>query len=320
MKGKMPMEERKGFQEFSNQIIKAVKDRFPKETNIEIHKVLKNNSLELDSLVILEADRMMSPNFYLQYYYEEYNRGMEIEEIAQQIEELYYEVLSTEQSLELDMSYENCADKIVFRLVSGEKNTELLKNVPYIPFLDMAVIFYILVRSDEDGIGSIRISNQILKGWGKEVKELFLIARENTMRLFPRKMCSMFSVMNNVAEYGGGRRNSEYFEEISGSEKCIPREPYVITNSNGINGAAVLLYPDTLKEAGAFLENDYYLLPSSIHEWLAVPADISMEADTLHRMVWEVNASCVAKEEILSESVYYYDRNLDTIKICKCQG
>ena len=44
------MEKSKEFQEFCNQMLEAVKMRFPEETKVEIHRVLKNNSLELDSL------------------------------------------------------------------------------------------------------------------------------------------------------------------------------------------------------------------------------------------------------------------------------
>ena len=52
------MERSKEFQEFCNQMLKAVKKRFPEKVTIEIHKVLKNNSTELDGLVILAPEQM----------------------------------------------------------------------------------------------------------------------------------------------------------------------------------------------------------------------------------------------------------------------
>ena len=72
------MERSKEFQEFCNQMLQAVKERFPEKVKIEIHKVLKNNSTELDGLVILAPEQMLSPNFYLQLYFEEYKKGVEI--------------------------------------------------------------------------------------------------------------------------------------------------------------------------------------------------------------------------------------------------
>ena len=101
------MERSKEFQEFCNQMLKAVKERFPEKVTIEIHKVLKNNSTELDGLGILAPEQMLSPNFYLQMYFEEYKKGVDIASLAKQIEETYYEVLCDGENLELDMSFEN---------------------------------------------------------------------------------------------------------------------------------------------------------------------------------------------------------------------
>ncbi len=74
------------------------------------------------------------------------------------------------------MDINNCMDKIVCRLVSFERNSRLLEEVPYIPFLDMAIIFYCLVTEDENGIGSVRISNSIMEDWGMTVKTLYKAA------------------------------------------------------------------------------------------------------------------------------------------------
>ena len=48
------------------------------------------------------------------------------------------------------------------------------------------------------------------------------------------------------------------------------QEPYVVTNAMGINGAAVILYQNVLEKIADRLKGDYYILPSSIHEVLAI--------------------------------------------------
>ena len=101
------MERSKEFQEFCNQMLQAVKERFPEKVKIEIHKVLKNNSTELDGLVILAPEQMLSPNFYLQLYFEEYKKGVDIASLAKQIQEAYYKVLCDGENLDLDMSLES---------------------------------------------------------------------------------------------------------------------------------------------------------------------------------------------------------------------
>ena len=48
-------------------------------------------------------------------------------------------------------------------------------------------------------------------------------------------------------------------------------DPYVLTNSSKINGAAVVLYPQCLQHIGENIGGNYYLLPSSIHEMIIMP-------------------------------------------------
>ena len=42
--------------------------------------------------------------------------------------------------------------------------------MPYIEFLDLAVIFYVLVSEDEMGTGSITIHNSLMEAWGTDKK------------------------------------------------------------------------------------------------------------------------------------------------------
>lgn len=311
------MERSKEFQEFCNQMLKAVKERFPEKVKIEIHKVLKNNSTELDGLVILAPEQKLSPNFYLQMYFEEYKKGVDIASLAKQIEETYYKVLCDEENLELDMSFENCEEKIIFRLVSYDRNSLLLQTVPHLRFLDMAVTFHILLRQDEEGIGSVRITNQLSHTWDLDAEALFDLAKANTKRIFPQKAYSMTSMMKKILDFEKNGENQAGFDVGAAEQTLQADEPYVITNSNGINGASVILYTDILKEIGGFLGEDYYLLPSSIHEMLAIPVSAPMDEKEMHEMVEEVNRSCVVSEEILSDSVYRYDCKAETIRICK---
>jgi hypothetical protein len=55
------------------------------------------------------------------------------------------------------------------------------------------------------------------------------------------------------------------------------------------------------------LGQDYFILPSSVHEVLIVPKNDQMDLKTLESMVQDVNATQVAPEERLSDHVYAYD-------------
>lgn len=305
------------YQRFCEKMQKAIKEGLPDNMRVEVHKVMKNNSIELDGLIIISDNENVSPSFYLQIYYEQYKSGETIECLAQKIRDAYYEEIQADKCLTIDMSFEYCKERIVFRLVSYEMNREIMKTIPYVQFLDMIVIFYILFRQDEDGIGSVRVTNKLMQQWQLNTEAIFSLAKENTRILFPKKICSMSSLM---ADMLNGETEPDFEEtfNISDLHNKEENEPYVITNEIGINGAAVMLYPDILEEVGLLFGGDYYLLPSSIHEMLAISVETNLSVQELRDMVCEVNKSCVAREEVLSNKIYYYSCITNAIKICKC--
>ena len=62
-----------------------------------------------------------------------------------------------------------------------------------------------------------------------------------------------------------------------------------------------------MENMGELLGNDFFILPSSIHEMLILPDDGQVDAEMLKDMVKEVNATQVAPEERLTDDVYHYD-------------
>lgn len=81
-----------------------------------------------------------------------------------------------------------------------------------------------------------------------------------------------------------------------------------------MNGASIILYNEKLAELSAKLDDDLLIMPSSIHEVLAVPAS-SIDVEDLKNMVREVNDTEVSEQEILGYSVYRYNRETDTIEV-----
>lgn len=309
------MEKQKEYEAFCVELISAVREQFAPDVTVEVHKITKNNAIELDGLNILIPGESISPNFYLQHFFESFMRGDSVETLASEIVEAYFLSLQQKDKMDIDLSYDFCKSRIVFRLVSYKLNEGIAESIPYIPFLDMMITFHALVRQDEDGIGSIRITNALMDQWQVDTKTLFNLARENTERLFPSKICGMFSMMIDLLKNSVMDRAKE--EEIQALlEENDVNEPYVVTNTSGINGAAVILYHDVLEMVASELGGDFYILPSSIHEILAVPARSAVTKEELREMVCDVNGKCVAREEILSESVYKYIQDLKKIELC----
>lgn len=296
--------------EFIDEMAKKVKLCFDKDVSVEIHKVIKNNSMEYDSLTIIEPGRNVTPNFYLQNMYRRYVDGIGIDSLVAEIVQAYETGKDNEKYGELSLEYDDCQDKIVMRLISFKKNRKMLEDMPYIPFLDMAVVFYFLVDNDEKGIASIRITNRVMTNWGTDIKKLYTLASSNSKRIFEEKIMPISTMLEgynvNLKEMGLGNIDCAQGEIY---------EPYIVTNNVGINGATVILYPDMLKEIAAKIGGDFYMLPSSIHEVIVISTGADISEKELKGMVEEVNQNYLLPDEYLSDNIYKYSLAYNSLEM-----
>ena len=70
-----------------------------------------------------------------------------------------------------------------------------------------------------------------------------------------------------------------------------------------------MVYDDVLQEVSNKLGEDLYILPSSIHEFIAVPKSLGGDPKEMAEMVRSINADVVKESERLSNQVFYYDAN-----------
>ena len=92
-----------------------------------------------------------------------------------------------------------------------------------------------------------------MEEWNVNYSDLMQLAEVNTPRLFP------------VTFYGINEVLKQLHVDIDLSE-CGEEQLYVLTNRQKVNGASVILYPQTLSWVAEQLKSDFYILPSSIHE------------------------------------------------------
>jgi len=90
---------------------------------------------------------------------------------------------------------------------------------------------------------------------------------------------------------------------------------YVLSNKSKLNGSGCIFYHNLLHNLCEKLECDLYILPSSIHEVILIPAYDHDSYDELTSMVKEVNSTQLSKEEILSDHVYFYSRETGQISM-----
>ncbi|TAH66399.1 MAG: hypothetical protein EWM47_10185 [Anaerolineaceae bacterium] len=283
-------------------------ERMGEGYNIRIFKVMKNNSLELDSLVVLKEGRNFAPNIYLNAYYESYIAGTSITEIVDRLCMIYTHCALPIVREDFEYTFESMRPYIFFRLISIERNKKLLTQIPYIEFLDLAITFHCLVRSEAEGIGTIRITNDHIEQWGISCDELNELAHNNTRRLFPPVIRTMEEVIKGLLY---NNESDEIFDYEDQDYDTYPM--YILTNEKGINGASCLLYDDVIREFAQLINSDLYILPSSIHEIILIAGEGSEEKERFQRMVVDINSSQVPAEEVLSDRVYIYSLEKDAI-------
>ena len=96
-------------------------------------------------------------------------------------------------------------------------------------------------------------------------------------------------------------------EELISSPDSAENQLYIATNSDSVLGAGVIMYPGFLKKAAKVLGGNFYLLPSSIHEFLFLPDTGDCDYESLNDMVKTINENEVTLREQLSDRVLYYD-------------
>lgn len=298
---------------FAGKVRDAVEKKLGETYKVEVREVQKNNGVILHGLLILTDDRNVIPTLYLEPFWEAYESGTSLAEIVRRLIRIYREDLpKTSIDMEFFRYFEKVSERICYRLIRQKGNEELLQDIPHIPFLDLAICFFYAYSGEALGEGAILIHDSHVELWSTTVKELLELAQKNTPRLFPWRCNSMENVLHEMMteeEYLNGVPQEESRDFLAGNPLRV------LSNVQRVQGASCMLYPGLLKQLAGKEENSFYILPSSIHEVILL-TDRRMETpEQLKEMIAEVNRTQVAPEEVLSDSLYYYDSRKENIRL-----
>ena len=266
------------YTEFMNAMLCEIRGQVDAQVRTELYTVTKNNGTRRTGILFKQEDSNLAPTIYLEEFYQKYLKGQQVPDLADSICSIYQEIRVKKtcdcQNL---FDFNHVKEHIVYKLIRRDANEELLKQIPYEPFLDLAVVYYIQIDNTRFGSAAIQIRNEHLRYWRVEKEEIRRLAEKNTPRIYPAQI------------------------------QQIVRFMYVATNEQCSLGAAVMRYPDFREKVRGMIRGDFYILPSSIHEVILVPESFGLEPERMAEMVKEINQTGVAPEEVLSDSVYYFD-------------
>lgn len=283
------------YKEFLEEIEEAVRRKAGTQVKVAVSRALKTNRNYIDQISLLADGMNISPAIPLDVYYEQYRCGKSIDFLAESIWALYEK---SDQKGSADVSFYSDFEKvklqIACKLINYNKNEELLRHVPHRRFHDLAIVYYCRTEHTVLGKGSILIQSDHLKQWDTDADHIHEAAFFNTMRILPYRIYDIADILE------------ESFGRLRREEDTRHAQMYVLTNSEKYWGAVSIIYGGVLEKIAEKIGKDYFVLPSSIHECMIVPEADGLKKEELHQMVREINRSCVAQEDILGDSIYYY--------------
>ena len=256
-----------------------------------------------DAVTITPGDSNIGVTLNIDNFYKAFENGADMSEVVSKATEVA--INGMENTPQLDVAsltdYDQMKDKLVMEVVSAEANAEMLENVPHQNMEDMAVVYRFVINSDETGRASILATNDMINAMGVTPEQLHADALENAPQIRPAQITGMSEVIAEMMDRDQA--------EMMGIVPVDPKDEqmFVATVSDKVMGAGVLAYQDFMDQAADRLGGSFYILPSSRHEVLLVPDNGQMSLGDLESMVREVNATQVAPEDKLTDSVYHYD-------------
>lgn len=269
-----------------------------KDVTLETVDVAKFNDQMLHGIIFRKESEMAAPTLYVDDLYERMSLFADISEddcktAAESLVDSYMTSLEMLKPPQMEIpSWETARNNLSLRLCEAERNKEFLKNAVYKEIgSGLALVADICMNGCLDWRAII--TKDLISTLGVDEEELFEKAMATSMS-------EPFLGSLEALAYGAGDNLFEAGE--------LPADtPYVLTNEDGMYGAASIgLRGIPEKICDLIREDVFYILPSSVHEVILMPAACVSSVDDVKRMVWDANRSVVEPKDVLSDNVYKY--------------
>lgn len=286
------------YKEFYSALEKAMEPNGGHLIEMDIPK----NNHTMKGITIKFDNISMAPTVYPDFYYQDWQSGQSMNNIVSGIRS---ELIKTAPELSRfsinSLNRDSAVNHLQAAVVGYENNKEWLKDVPHERVADLAV--FAKWRMDTAVPGSVmtaKITEPLLAQLKLTKEEALKIAKSNSAR--STKFESMDTLMRNMMVDDGMDRE---LVDMMFSDQSTPLS--VLTNESGIDGAALISCPEVLKAIGKEIGEEFYVLPSSIHEALILPKSFTDDVEGLNQMVSSINQNEVEPEEQLSNHIYEFD-------------
>ena len=302
-----------GFEKFQQKVKDGILAYLPKEyrgATVDIVHVPRNNGQEQVAMAIKKESQAVPTKICLDEYYTRFpdwiSDGTILRTIAGDYLAEESEMKWKAEMAEAVKDFDSVKGNIRVQVVNKDMNRENLRGCPHkeVEGTDLAAVFRVMLYKDGEEHATVLVTDKTMKGWDMDVDALYETALENTAAQAPARIRSLMSA------YSGGEESLAP-EEVFSEEQ----ELYVLTNPQKWNGAAAMLYPGLLQSIAEATGASFYIMPCSVHEVMLAKEGDGRDAWELQSMVIGSNRYELPPQEILSDQVYFYDGQEQTLSL-----
>lgn len=282
------------YNEFEQLLLHEMKEDAADSMDVRICEIRKNNGVRRRAIVLRDNTDCPQPMQYLEDYYDMWETGVSIHHIVNLILQEREKMSGVYRKLPSGFfqNYEEVRKNLRCHLISEKKNRELLREVPHLRWMDLAITCVYDLSEPDYPDCMIQIRNDHLQIWGVSADQIM----KDAMAATAEHSEILFQPLVRILE-----------EDLRGSESEVPDTPlYLLTNQSRMYGAVCIALPDVKEHIAQRLDSDYFIIPSSIHECLILPDDGIYRTSELNRMVCDINQTNVEDQDVLSDHVYLY--------------
>ena len=292
------------FDEFKSTLMdlvsKEVDDRGLEDISLKLTTVDSPDGMT-ERLMVSVGESKMSMAFRLKEIYRDVENGEDIDHAVFKIVNTIEDNISVVKTKEADVKsfvtdYDKVKDHTYLRMIPGD--SPVLKDTPHKMIEDMALVVNIHLDSfsDENGRSVVVVSKPLMDMYGIDEAQLFADAEKNSLANEPMVFTPLGDMIKNLIQ-----------AEKLPTPEDVGIITYIATNKSGFQGAAVAGYPDFCEKAAETIGGSFYMLPSSVHEFILIKDDGTPKAKDLNKMVKNVNETVLEARDFLSDQCYHYD-------------
>lgn len=295
--------------QFGENLIEKMKNKLPEEYDkeeLKLVEVAKNNDTISYGVFAPVNETIATPLVYIEPAFEKYLKGASIDKLAEEVADVC--LANRNEDIEKEVkdvtNYESVKDKLQVRIYDAEMNKERLKDKVHYIDGDFAVC-YAVNLSEENGISSFLVTNELLNAWDIEPDELHEDALTADL-----KRGVMLNTLEDTVLYTMGIIDEPKNYFINDGKSIDPI--YVLKNPSGAYGSGLIENELVRERIAEVLDGNFYVLPSSLHEVIIVP-ELGADIKALNEMVKDVNSNVVENSDVLSDKVQFC--NAITLKL-----